>query len=320
MSRSKTDYLILAFKGIAMGAGEFIPGFSAASAAFISGIYKELITSLSNLRFSALKVLFKSGFKEFWSKINGTFLLILFAALLSGLVLVSFLTSYLFKTFPISTWSFLFGVILASIIYVFKDFVGWNAGTIIPLIIGIAINVGLTFVTPFEMSRDSGLYMILICAFLAAFAAYLPGVSVSLVLILLGQYEFIIKSISGFETTFILIYFGTSFLVLVIFSRIFSWLINKYESTSKAVLAGLMIGSLYELWPWKHTLLSHYSSQFEKILPIKQENVLPHIYFEKTAKDPQTLYAILLIITGFLVVYLLQNTFSKTKESEQTEF
>jgi putative membrane protein len=316
MSRTKRDYLLLGLKGIAMGAGEFIPGFSAASVALISGIYKEFLNSVSSLNFNSLKVLFKSGFKEFWKKINGNFLLIIVGSVLIGIFSFILLISHLYKAFPISIFSFLFGVIIASLIYIFKEFKEWNLKTILPIIIGIVINVVLTFLNPLEMSRESQYWIIVFCAVISGLAIYLPGVSVALIFILIGQYEFILKSISSFKTDFILIYVGGFLLSFLIFSRLFSWLINKYHTVSASFLSGLLIGSLYKLWPWKNTLLA-YVNQFAQDIPRKQENVLPNIYFEKTLKDPQTLYAILMVITGFLVVYLLHNTFSKKTESDE---
>jgi putative membrane protein len=316
MSRTKRDYLLLGLKGIAMGAGEFIPGFSAASVALISGIYKEFLDAVRGLNFNSLKVLFRKGFKEFWKKINGNFLLIIFGSIFIGILSFILLISYLYKAFPISLFSFLFGVIIASLIYFFKDFKEWNIKPIISITIGIGINVGLTFLNPLEMSRESEYWIIFACAFISGLVVYLPGVSVALIYILIGQYEFILKSISSFKTDFILIYLGGFLLSFLIFSRLFSWLLNKYHAISAPLLSGLLIGSLYKLWPWKNTLLA-YVNQFAQDIPRKQENVLPNIYFEKTLKDPQTLYAILMVITGFLVVYLLHNTFSKKPEPDE---
>jgi putative membrane protein len=317
MSRSKKDYLFLALKGIAIGVGEFIPGFSGATVAFISGIYKELVDSVANLKPSSLKVLFKHGIKEFWTKINGNFLLIIFSTIVLSLFTFTYLANYLFKTFPISTWSFLFGVIIASLIYIFKDFKEWRFKEIVFIIIGIAINVLLTFLTPLEMSSDSSYWIILVCAFIAAFTVYFPGVSVSLVFVLLGQYRNIIKSISNFEMHFILIYFGGFIIGFIIISKLFSWILNKYNSFSISFLAGLLIGSLYKLWPWKEQKLGYLNLNDVETLPRKLENLLPNDYFELTHKDPQTLYAILMAITGFLVVYLLHNTFSKNQETHE---
>jgi len=107
MSRSNKDYLFLALKGLAIGSGEFIPGFSGATVAFISGIYEELIASISNLKLSHIRLLFKSGIREFWLKINGTFLLVIFASIFLSLFTFTYLANFLFKEFPVSTWSFL---------------------------------------------------------------------------------------------------------------------------------------------------------------------------------------------------------------------
>jgi putative membrane protein len=316
MERSKKDYLIIALKGLAVGAGEFIPGFSGATVAYISGIYKEIIDSLSNLKLSRLKILFKQGFKEFWKQINGNFLSILLVTIALSLFSITFLVRYLLKEFPISSTSFLFGIIIGSAIYIFKDFKVWNFKIALAILLGIVINVVLTFLTPLEMVKDSQYTIIILCIVISAIAIYLPGISVSFIFILLGQYEFIIKSISSFETNFILIYFGGSIICILLFSRLFSGILKKYYSISNSFLAGLMIGSLFKLWPWKHTLLSH-TNQFAQIIPIKQENVLPNAYFELTAKDPQILYAILMVITGFLAVYLIHNTFSLKHEHEE---
>ena len=82
MNRSPLDYLILALKGMAMGAADVMPGVSGGTIAFILGIYEELIATLNTINFSLLKQLKSEGFKSVWKKVNGSFLL----ALLSGIV------------------------------------------------------------------------------------------------------------------------------------------------------------------------------------------------------------------------------------------
>ena len=80
MNRSPLDYLILALKGMAMGAADVVPGVSGGTIAFILGIYEELIATLNTINFSLLKQLKSEGFKSVWKKANGSFLV----ALLSG--------------------------------------------------------------------------------------------------------------------------------------------------------------------------------------------------------------------------------------------
>ena len=80
MNRSPLDYLILALKGMAMGAADVVPGVSGGTIAFVSGIYEELIATLNKINFSLLKQLKNEGLKSTWKTANGSFLL----ALLSG--------------------------------------------------------------------------------------------------------------------------------------------------------------------------------------------------------------------------------------------
>ena len=121
MDRSPLDYLILSLKGMAMGAEDVVPGVSGGTIAFISGIYEELIETLNNINFSLLKHLKTEGLKSTWQKANGPFL----AALLSG-VFVSVISlvkgvEWLLEHQPILLWSFFFGLVLASILYVGKQ-------------------------------------------------------------------------------------------------------------------------------------------------------------------------------------------------------
>ena len=111
MQRRFIDYLVISLKGMAMGAADAVPGVSGGTIAFISGIYEELIATISNVNISLFKTLFKKGFKSFWEQLNGNFLL----ALLSGIIVsfVSFmrLAKYLIENEPVLIWSFFFGLV-----------------------------------------------------------------------------------------------------------------------------------------------------------------------------------------------------------------
>ncbi len=74
-NRNLFNYLIITLKGMAMGAADVVPGVSGGTIAFISGIYEELITSINNVNPSLLKIWRREGFKAFWIKLNGSFLL-----------------------------------------------------------------------------------------------------------------------------------------------------------------------------------------------------------------------------------------------------
>ena len=60
-------------KGSLMGAADVVPGVSGGTIAFITGIYEELLESISAINLDNLKLLFKGQFKIFWNNINGNF-------------------------------------------------------------------------------------------------------------------------------------------------------------------------------------------------------------------------------------------------------
>ena len=61
-------------RGIAMGAADVIPGVSGGTIAFITGIYEELLETISNLNLGLLKTWKKEGFKAMWKAGNFGFL------------------------------------------------------------------------------------------------------------------------------------------------------------------------------------------------------------------------------------------------------
>ena len=60
------SYLRLFLKGMAMGAADVVPGVSGGTIAFITGIYEELISSISAINIHAVKLLMKGQFKNAW--------------------------------------------------------------------------------------------------------------------------------------------------------------------------------------------------------------------------------------------------------------
>ena len=78
MNRTIKDYLAIGLKGMAMGAADVVPGVSGGTIAFISGIYEELLSTISNVNLSLLKTLKTSGIKAAWKQLNGSFLTALF--------------------------------------------------------------------------------------------------------------------------------------------------------------------------------------------------------------------------------------------------
>jgi len=318
MSNTLKYYLSLCYKGAAMGIANIMPGVSGATIAYIMGIYDELISSIKSLNFGNIKGLFKKGLVNFWNSINGSFLLVLLIGLFVSIFLLAKLINYMLIKFPIPVWAFFFGLIISSALYLATKNSRWSFKNIISIFLGVGISVLVSYISPVANTKDPEYWYVFLSGVVSIFALILPRISGSLLLLIMGQYQFILSAVDNLRINFLLIFGFGSIFGLLAFSNTFGWLLKKYYNTTICFLVGVMIGSLNKVWPWKHTLLSH-SNQFAQIIPDKQENVLPFSYFELTAKDPQLLYAILMIIAGILTIYLIESSYSKAKTIEESK-
>ena len=123
MSRNIKDYLVIGLKGMAMGAADVVPGVSGGTIAFISGIYEELLGSISNVNLGLFKTLKQDGFKAAWTQLNGNFLASLFLGIFVSIISLAKAIKYLLENEPVLLWSFFFGLVLASIIYILNKLI-----------------------------------------------------------------------------------------------------------------------------------------------------------------------------------------------------
>ena len=110
-----------------MGAADVVPGVSGGTIAFITGIYEELIDSIKSIDLQAIKLLFRFRFREFWNKINGTFLISVVCGIAISIFSLAKLMTWLLEHHPIYIWSFFFGLIIASSLLVAKEIRKWNS-------------------------------------------------------------------------------------------------------------------------------------------------------------------------------------------------
>lgn len=120
-----SKYGVISLKGFAMGAGSVTPCVSAGTIALLTGIYEPFINSLESFsRPQTWKALFKGHFKEFWQLINGNFLVALTVGLAISVLLLAKLATWGLSTYPVQTWAFFFGLILASTYILLKGIKG----------------------------------------------------------------------------------------------------------------------------------------------------------------------------------------------------
>ncbi|MGV8945458.1 MAG: DUF368 domain-containing protein [Lutibacter sp.] len=298
--RKFSQYLIISLKGIAMGAADVVPGVSGGTIAFISGIYEELLASISSINITNLKLLKNQGVKAAWKAINGNFFVALLSGIFISIISLAKLISWLLENKPILVWSFFFGLVLASILFVGKQLTKWNATTVILLIIGAFVAYFITTLQP-AISESSSLLFYFFAGALAICAMILPGISGSFILVLLGAYKPVLDAIHNRDIKLLGVVAFGAVVGILSFSKVLRWLFDHHKNYTLAVLTGFILGSLNKIWPWKETLTWRVNSHGVKI-PFNEQSVSPFSY----EGDAQLMTAIILLITGFLVIILLE--------------
>ncbi|MBO1884385.1 DUF368 domain-containing protein [Capnocytophaga sp. Marseille-Q4570] len=299
MRRTFIDYILISLKGIAMGAADVVPGVSGGTIAFISGIYEELISSISKINLQALKVLTQEGIVAFWKYINGSF----FVALLSGIGIsilsLAKIMKFLLENHPIMVWSFFFGLMVASVLFLMKEIERWNFGSIMVMLLAGAIAYIITVIPPLVNGSNENVFFIFLCGALAICAMILPGISGAFILVLLGAYHTVLDALSSWNFKIILIFGMGALTGILSFSKALKWLFAKYRNLTFAGLTGFIIGSLNKVWPWKETLQTDPLNGSV----IHEKSVLPSTFEMITHNDAQVVTALLLAIVGFFVIY-----------------
>lgn len=288
-------YLVTAIKGVAMGAADVIPGVSGGTIAFMTGIYTELITSLKSIDFNSLKLLLKGDIKRFWTAINGYFLLSVFSGILFSIFTLARLMQYLLINHPIPLWSFFFGLIAASAVFILRDVKEWKYAHVLALLAGIAVAAWISVVSPAETT--DAWWFIFISGTIAICAMILPGISGSFILLLMGKYAFMMGAIKELNIPVMLVFIAGAAIGLIAFSHFLSWLLKRYYAQTIALLAGFMAGSLVKVWPWKAESLV-YEGIFHPILPSQFENL--------TETSPQLIWALLFAAIGITIVFAIE--------------
>ena len=239
------------FKGMLMGIADLVPGISGGTIALITGIYEDLIEAVSNINLN----MFDGSLAIHFKKKKFDFLLILICGILFSIISFSKFLNYLLVNFNSELRSFFLGMVLFSVILLYRSIEKIrliNAPNLILLILSIIISF-LIFNSPSFDPTITNLYIFL-CGIICSLAMILPGISGAYILIILGTYEFLINKISDFSTdigsiTSIAV-FGLGFsLGVIIFSRVIKYLLKSFKKQTFIILIGLIIGSLPKILP-----------------------------------------------------------------------
>jgi len=236
-----------------MGTADIIPGVSGGTMAFILGIYERLIEAVRSFDWYWLRGLLKLDLKTIFGHPHFGFIIPL--AMGIGLALLFFTRvvplPYLLVHYPEPVYGLFFGLIAGSIIILLKLFrhdpLSWMI-LVITTVLGWWLFNAVPAQTP-----ETGWFVFLSGA-LAISAMLVPGVSGSFILLILNKYAYIVAAVGALNFSIIVPFMLGMLTGLVLFSRIMSWLLHHYYKQAIAAILGLLIASLWVIWPFQATV------------------------------------------------------------------
>ena len=227
-----------------MGIAEITPGISGATIAGLFNVYKDFVNFLNV--FNPFKI--KPNLSYFYKEINFSFIIPLLLGMAISIYLSAFAIDYFRKSYLYELKIFLSAVMLIAVIkncgldQSLNDSFIYILDFILGLLIAIVIALSL-------VELDFNNSFLLVLAGLLAFTAFLlPGISGSLVLIILGVYGNITTAIKDIDVIFLIPFIiGMAISFLVIPAQIIKR-INDNEVKTKVLFSGLILGSIPAVW------------------------------------------------------------------------
>ena len=227
-----------------MGIAEITPGISGATIAGLFNVYKDFVNFLNV--FNPFKI--KPNLSYFYKEINFSFIIPLLLGMAISIYLSAFAIDYFRKSYLYELKIFLSAVMFIAVVKncgldqslndSFKYILDFILGLLIAIVIALSL-VELDFNNSF----------LLVLAGLLAFTAFLlPGISGSLVLIILGVYGNITTAIKDIDVIFLMPFIiGMAISFLIIPAQIIKR-INDNEVKTKVFFSGLILGSIPAVW------------------------------------------------------------------------
>ena len=219
------EAFLIFIRGILMGSADIVPGVSGGTIALITGIYERLIYSISKINFKFLKPLVKLDLKGFWrellDEIDFGFFIPLVLGIAIAMVTIAKVVTYCMDVYPALTYAFFLGLIIASAYILLKKIPKLQIKHIAFVILGFVL--AYIFVSLNPIAANHSLPVLFISGLIAICAMILPGISGSFLLLLLGQYEYMLTALHA---------------------KLLNYLLKRYEEVTMAFLIGVMLGTL----------------------------------------------------------------------------
>lgn len=249
--RALTSNILTAVKGFFMGAANVVPGVSGGTIALITGIYEEIIEALNSfMEPSTWKAFFHGRFRVFWNNIHGTFLLSLAIGVVFSIFSLAKILEFVLSGYPVQTWAFFFGLIIASAVLMFSNIKGWRSADIVWAVLGAVLGLVVCTLSPTSTPNDA--WFIFICGAIAVCTMILPGISGSFILVIFSKYDYVMSAVADLNVPVLAVFAFGCIAGILAFSKFLHWLLRKAERQTMTVLLGFVLGSLVKVWPWSN--------------------------------------------------------------------
>lgn len=261
------EWLKVYLKGAAMGAADAVPGVSGGTIALITGIYERLIDALSAPDaekavelLELLRTRDLRGITDLMKEMDVLFLLILVSGIGSSVLLVLNLMHILLENFAVPTYGFFFGLIAASAVVLYSEVDLSTTYRKIAAVAGFLITFFISDIGATSLGHSP--LILFLSGAVAISAMILPGISGSLILVILGQYEHMSSLISGLTGDFLKLLHGGNLIeflenafpaiifvsgaVVGVFTVVnaVKMALDRHQQATMAFLVSLMVGAL----------------------------------------------------------------------------
>lgn len=269
-----------------MGIADIIPGVSGGTIAFLMGIYEEFIESLHSFDLDFIKRIFRGKLTEAFSHVGWKFLAALMSGILTAIFSLSHMMKWLLENQKVYVNAVFFGLILTTVFIIAKKVRKGDFAKIALGFLSAVVMYRLTGMVP--LNTPDAWWFLFLSGAVAICAMILPGISGAFILLLLGKYEFVITAVSERNLgALIVVALGCAF-GLFTFVRFLRWVLHRHYDLTLSILAGLVLGSLSKVWPWKDVM----DVPKGKMILVQEMNVFP------LAFTTEVLFVVLFFIAG----------------------
>ena len=247
---------------------------------------------------------------------------------------VSKILDYLIERYELLVWGTFFGMIVASVYSIAKDFKEWSYKSILGVLFGIIFGVAISLMDPAQ--QNDNLFFVFFCGIISVSGMTLPGLSGSFILILMGNYVLLlVDSVNAlFDTIYEILGGNFSFVHhaerlrllavlasftagstvgLVSLSHLLSYLIKHFKSLTYSIITGFIAGSLGVVWPWKEKIFG-VDTFGNFLIDSEGKQVIKDYKRYWPEWNQQTLWVIAFMVLGIFIILALEWYGEKTRK------